>query len=239
MQRTSADVAPRHVEILQPDSTAVKVMETLELAAKRNSFYHDPRSEGSLRTHYSEMDPSFDSDTFFEVNCPQAGFVDLPAPDDEFKLRCQKKCLQSHRGRQSSKSEHDDILLWEWKFILEAYNYCCAYCWQRPFAKFSNGVGSCPPLELEHIIPLSRGGDNCPDNVVPSCSSCNAKKGTKLLSRWLSKGQIAAFDAWHSEVMYALMLAQQHGMTSWQQYVEDQNEVIAWINTRGERVGGR
>ena len=37
---------------------------------------------------------------------------------------------------------------------------------------------------LDHVIPLSRGGDDSPDNLVWSCSSCNLSKGAKLLDEW-------------------------------------------------------
>lgn len=34
-------------------------------------------------------------------------------------------------------------------------------------------------LEIEHRIPLSRGGSNWPANIVPACKHCNNKKHTK------------------------------------------------------------
>ncbi|WP_374215876.1 HNH endonuclease [Frankia sp. AiPs1] len=38
--------------------------------------------------------------------------------------------------------------------------------------------------ETDHIWPLSRGGPDTPDNIVPACSRCNRSKGTKLLTEW-------------------------------------------------------
>lgn len=35
-------------------------------------------------------------------------------------------------------------------------------------------------LNLDHVIPLSRGGESCWDNVVCACIRCNTKKGDKL-----------------------------------------------------------
>jgi 5-methylcytosine-specific restriction endonuclease McrA len=37
---------------------------------------------------------------------------------------------------------------------------------------------------IDHIVPLSRGGTSCKDNVVPVCFQCNAQKGAKLLFEW-------------------------------------------------------
>ena len=35
--------------------------------------------------------------------------------------------------------------------------------------------------ELDHVVPLSRGGSHTPDNTECSCRQCNWKKGTKLI----------------------------------------------------------
>jgi 5-methylcytosine-specific restriction endonuclease McrA len=48
----------------------------------------------------------------------------------------------------------------------------CAYC------------GSTEDIEIDHIIPLSRGGKHEPDNLAPACRSCNRSKGAKLVSEW-------------------------------------------------------
>lgn len=39
--------------------------------------------------------------------------------------------------------------------------------------------------DIEHLIPLSRGGTNHVDNLRPACRSCNSKKGTKTLEEYL------------------------------------------------------
>ena len=61
----------------------------------------------------------------------------------------------------------------EWLDILEEHNYICAYC----------GIEfDCEKLPTrDHIIPISRGGDNTKENVVPACRSCNAKKHNKMI----------------------------------------------------------
>ncbi len=42
----------------------------------------------------------------------------------------------------------------------------------------------------DHIIPLSRGGPESPENFMPLCRKCNASKGNKdLIEWWLSKGR--------------------------------------------------
>ncbi len=34
-------------------------------------------------------------------------------------------------------------------------------------------------FEIDHIHPLSRGGDNLPENLVLACADCNRRKGDK------------------------------------------------------------
>lgn len=61
----------------------------------------------------------------------------------------------------------------QWEDIKAAYDYRCAYCWQRP-----------QRLAREHQTPISRGGANTAANVVPACQSCNSRKGVKTLLEW-------------------------------------------------------
>lgn len=60
----------------------------------------------------------------------------------------------------------------EWEAKKSAYRFTCAYC---------AGPG---PVEMDHVIPLSKGGRHNPDNVVPACRSCNKSKGDKTLDEW-------------------------------------------------------
>lgn len=39
--------------------------------------------------------------------------------------------------------------------------------------------------EIDHIIPLFRGGEHIADNLAASCKSCNSSRRTKLVEEWL------------------------------------------------------
>lgn len=39
--------------------------------------------------------------------------------------------------------------------------------------------------EVDHVVPLSRGGLHHPSNFAPCCRSCNASKGNKLVGEWV------------------------------------------------------
>jgi 5-methylcytosine-specific restriction endonuclease McrA len=42
-------------------------------------------------------------------------------------------------------------------------------------------------LTLDHVVPLSRGGKTCWDNIVSACGPCNARKGNKMEPRPLRR----------------------------------------------------
>ena len=56
----------------------------------------------------------------------------------------------------------------EWQWLLERFDFRCAYCGQH-------GDGLTP----DHVIPLSRGGNNSLSNIVPACGPCNLHKGAR------------------------------------------------------------
>lgn len=55
--------------------------------------------------------------------------------------------------------------------IYEHYRYRCCYCGKQC---------STAELNLDHVIPRSRGGKTSWDNIVTSCIPCNLKKADKL-----------------------------------------------------------
>lgn len=61
----------------------------------------------------------------------------------------------------------------DWRRLLIAYRNACAYCGKTGAA-----------LEVEHVIPVSRGGRHAIGNIVPACGSCNRKKSDRLLVEW-------------------------------------------------------
>lgn len=57
--------------------------------------------------------------------------------------------------------------------VFKRDGFHCQYC------------GDCPPnivLEIDHIIPKSKGGSDIIDNLVTSCFNCNRGKGNRSLS---------------------------------------------------------
>ncbi len=60
-------------------------------------------------------------------------------------------------------------------FLFARDDYSCQYC-----GKQKNELRGRQFLTRDHIVPLSRGGDNSWENVVTSCSPCNNRKGNRL-----------------------------------------------------------
>lgn len=50
----------------------------------------------------------------------------------------------------------------------------CAYCGAKA-------------TQIDHVIPVSRGGTHDPDNVVPACKHCNAQKWTFTPEEWKAR----------------------------------------------------
>lgn len=58
--------------------------------------------------------------------------------------------------------------------IFERWGSRCCYC-------------DAPANSLDHVIPLIAEGADAPNNLVPSCVSCNSSKGSKSLADWALK----------------------------------------------------
>ncbi len=55
------------------------------------------------------------------------------------------------------------------KQVSERAGYCCEYCLSQ--VKYSPD-----PFSIEHIFPISKGGENNLDNLAYSCQGCNSRK---------------------------------------------------------------
>lgn len=59
--------------------------------------------------------------------------------------------------------------------------------WEREQELTKNCVycSSMSDLSTDHLIPLTRGGEDSADNVVLACKSCNISRGNKGIFEWL------------------------------------------------------
>jgi hypothetical protein len=59
----------------------------------------------------------------------------------------------------------------EWLLVLEEFEGKCAYCGEDADTR-------------DHVIPLTKGGSDFIENIVPACRSCNSSKQNKYLAEW-------------------------------------------------------
>lgn len=62
-------------------------------------------------------------------------------------------------------------------FLFARDGYSCQYC-----GRHRRELGYRESLTRDHVVPMSRGGDNHWTNVVTACSRCNLRKGNRLPS---------------------------------------------------------
>ena len=65
------------------------------------------------------------------------------------------------------------------------FDHCCAYC----------GVDG--DLHIEHVIPISKGGEHHLGNIVPACQRCNYSKHTREVQSWYRSQPFFDETRWH------------------------------------------
>jgi 5-methylcytosine-specific restriction endonuclease McrA len=60
-------------------------------------------------------------------------------------------------------------------FLFARDDYCCQYC-----GRHRSELRGRQFLTRDHVVPVSRGGENRWQNVVTACSPCNNRKGNRL-----------------------------------------------------------
>lgn len=79
-----------------------------------------------------------------------------------------------YRGRK--RASGGTFSVEQWDALKVAFGNRCAYCLKQL------------PLEIEHMMPVSRGGATEEANIVPACRSCNARKYNSTPLEWLARG---------------------------------------------------
>lgn len=74
--------------------------------------------------------------------------------------------------RRAAKAIDNTLTGNEWARIIKRQKSRCYWCKTKTKAKL---------LEMDHVIPLSKGGHHTKENVVGACHECNSRKRAK---RW-------------------------------------------------------
>jgi 5-methylcytosine-specific restriction endonuclease McrA len=97
--------------------------------------------------------------------------IDNKEHTKKYKNEHSENDSQYRRNRRARiKGNGGKVTAKEWKDLCNQYENKCLCC-------------GCANLELtlDHVIPLSLGGENSINNAQPLCRSCNSKKFTKII----------------------------------------------------------
>ena len=72
---------------------------------------------------------------------------------------------KSNAYRARARAAEGQFTSAEWRALVESYAGKCAY------------RGEAGPVQVDHRTPLTRGGANSIDNILPACRKCNTEKG--------------------------------------------------------------
>ena len=82
------------------------------------------------------------------------------------------RVVREQRRRALKRSLPNSYSIKDWEKCLEFFGNSCCYC------------GTEGKLQQDHFIPVSKNGGYVPNNIVPSCPSCNASKNNKDFEDW-------------------------------------------------------
>ena len=100
------------------------------------------------------IQPMTELDLFYPINFQNL----LPAPSDAI-LREYRRVRKQNR-RAEKHGAVGNLTVAEWISILDAYEWCCAYC-------------RAPYESMDHVVAVAEGGGTVSSNVVPACKDCN------------------------------------------------------------------
>ena len=93
---------------------------------------------------------------------------------ERYQLRPETRKLNNKNSFYKRNGVIGKYTIDEWKAKLIEYDYRCAYC----------GEILLDDITADHVIPVSRGGSNIIDNIVPACRWCNSHKSTKTANEY-------------------------------------------------------
>jgi 5-methylcytosine-specific restriction endonuclease McrA len=97
---------------------------------------------------------------------------------------CRKRFYQDHRAivkgnwsavRKAKNRTLGSHTRWQWISKLKAMNFACYWC---------GVIMKRHEATKEHLTPISRGGTDGIENIVPSCWPCNRQKNVKTATEF-------------------------------------------------------
>jgi hypothetical protein len=100
-------------------------------------------------------------------------------------------------------------------------NFACRFCGDRPGNQ---------NIEIEHLIPVSKGGSDNPENLVAACVKCNRNKGDLVMfPAAMIEGRCTLDDSWFVHRSFG----------AWQVKVHPEGNAVLEYTRLGYYVEGR
>lgn len=145
-----------------------------EILAKRRARYQERRVEMREQNRRSYLKHR-------EVRVANAIAYQKENPQVVALTRAKRRAAKSFKINQR---DH--------RSLLARYRNCCAYCNVKLAAWGRESENS---LQWDHIVPLSKGGDDSVGNILPVCRGCNYNKSAKFLYEWKLGRELSRIEA--------------------------------------------
>lgn len=145
-------------------------IEKMRARGRRYYHKHSDKRKAYLRQHYRNNKESY---------AKRARIDYLKDRQDYINRSNKRRVVERNQGKGISQTE--------WDYCLAYWEHCCAVCGKR--------ADLWTVIAQDHWVPLSKGGPNTPQNIIPLCHSrkgapagqigCNSSKGNTLPIDWL------------------------------------------------------
>jgi 5-methylcytosine-specific restriction endonuclease McrA len=157
----------------------------------RKTRYREARSDNRRRPE-GWLPPSLHSKA--EATVKAVGFIASFVPVGRVTVEVGSFDTQKMQNRDITHLDYQQGELQGYflrAYVLEKWQRKCAYCDGREV-----------PLEIEHIVPKSRGGSSRASNLTLACHACNQRKGQQTAAEFgfpdvQAKARVALKDAAH------------------------------------------
>ena len=141
----------------------------------RKTWYRAPRFDNRIRPD-GWLPPSLQHRVLTTRTWVKCYMSLLPVSSIAFEYTNFDMQLMQNPGIEGVEYQHGSLHGYEVRqYLYEKFGHRCVYCGNEPDA-----------IELDHVVPRSKGGSDRVSNLVPSCHKCNQRKGNRSIEDFLA-----------------------------------------------------